>query len=377
MIRHFILCFFLIFRLIQTENECPFGFEFYSETAICYHLSDDLYDFNGAIGYCQRMGGRLVSLIQGEKDGIANLTSHLFVQPWIASKRNTTTGIFYNIDGSVFIPGEWTTGEPSTSNGDCVTFKGVGPIYGLQTTQCYQQQFAFCKIVPNLCNGGIQNGTFGSIQSPQYPNQYYNKLMCLYYLYAPEGFSINIFFPKINTEKYYDYVEIYEKNSTLYPDRIVGLTGNITNYEYRSNGSFLLIVFRTNYVITDTGFFAAWNVERIQPPIISNSTTNGELTSPNYPNEYDTFDNQIYYIQVLEGERISLEIDDFVTQETFDFLEIFEGFNQTISKSIATLSGNSISPWNWLSSSNEVSLKFVSDGSYQYKGWHLKWNMVK
>ncbi|EGT39265.1 hypothetical protein CAEBREN_28916 [Caenorhabditis brenneri] len=309
MIRQIILSFFL-FSSVLTDNECPYGYRFYPETAICYHLSEDLYDFDGSVSYY------------------------------------------------------------------CVTFKGVGSSVGIQTSQCYQQQYAFCKIVPNLCNGGIQNGSFGSIQSPQYPQQYYNKLMCLYYIYAPEGFSINIYFPQINTERYYDFVEIYEKNSTLYPDRIVGLSGNISDYEYRSNGSFLLVVFRTNYVITDIGFYAAWNVERIQPPIVSNATTSGELTSPNYPNDYDTFDNQIYYIEVIEGARINMTIDDFLTQETFDFLEIFDSMNQTASKRIARLSGNSVAPWNWLSTSNVVSLKFVSDGSYQYKGWHLMWNMV-
>lgn len=371
-----LIVFLLASPIVLAENECPYGYRFYPETAICYHLSEDLYDFNGAVSYCQMNGGRLVSLIQGERAGIANLTSHLLVQPWIASKRNTTTGVFYNIDGSVFIPGQWTSGEPSTTNGDCVTFRGVGSSIGLQTSQCYQQQYAFCKIVPNLCNGGIQNGTFGSIQSPQYPNQYYNKLMCLCYLYAPDGFSINIYFPQINTENNYDFVEIYEKNSTLYPDRIIGLSGNISDFVYQSNGSFLLIVFRTNYVITDTGFYATWNVQRLQPPIVSNTTASGELTSPNYPNEYDIFDKQLYYIEVIDGSKINISIDDFVTQETFDYLEIYDNFNQTACKPIARLTGNSVSPWNWLSSSNTISLKFVSDGSYQYKGWHLKWNIV-
>ncbi|PIC28723.1 hypothetical protein B9Z55_020545 [Caenorhabditis nigoni] len=328
--------FLLFLSAISPDNECPYRYRFYADTAICYHLSDDLYDFDGAVRYCEGTGGKLVSLIQGERAGIAS--------------------------------------EPNPTNGDCVTFKGVASNFGLQTTQCYQQQYAFCKIVPDLCNGGIQNGTFGSIQSPQYPNQYYNKLMCLYYIYAPQGFRVNIYFPQIQTEKNYDFVEIYEKNSTLYPDRIVGLSGNLTDYTYQSNGSFLLVVFRTNYVITDIGFYATWNVERIQPLIISNTTNSGELTSPNYPEDYDTFDKQLYYIQVAEGGRINVTIDDFLTQETFDYLDIFDSFNQ--SSKVVRLSGNSVAPWSWFSTSNVVSLKFVSDGSYQYKGWHLTWNMI-
>ncbi|CAP25279.2 Protein CBG04609 [Caenorhabditis briggsae] len=370
----FLILFLLLFSAISPDNECPYRYKFYANTAICYHLSDDFYDFNGAVRYCESTGGKLVSLIQGERAGIANLTSHLLVQPWVASKRNTTTGIFYNLDHSVFISEQWAQGEPNPANGDCVTFKGVSSNFGLQTTQCYQQQYAFCKIVPDLCNGGIQNGTFGSIQSPQYPNQYYNKLMCLYYIYAPQGFRVNIYFPQIQTEKNYDFIEIYEKNSTLYPDRIVGLSGNITDYTYQSNSSFLLVGFRTNYVFTDIGFHATWNVERIQPPIISNTTNYGELTSPNYPEDYDTFDKQLYYIQVVEGGRINVTIDDFFTQETFDYLDIFDSSNQ--SSKVVRLSGNSVAPWSWLSTSSVVLLKFVSDGSYQYRGWHLTWNMI-
>ncbi|CAI2353401.1 unnamed protein product [Caenorhabditis sp. 36 PRJEB53466] len=367
----------ILFSPISTDNECPYQYKFYAETAICYHLSEMLYDFDGAVNYCQNNGGKLVSLIQGERQGVANLTAHLAFQPWIASRRNTTNGVFYNLDKSVFIPGQWTAGEPTTTNGNCVTFKGVGASVGLQTTQCYQQQYAFCKIVPNLCNGGVQNGTFGSIQSPQYPDQYYNKLLCYHYLYAPDGFSVNIYFPQINTERYYDFVELYEGNSTAKGDQIVSLTGNLTDLEYSSKGSLLLVVFRTNYVITDTGFYGTWNVQRIQPPIVANGTSSGELSSPNYPSDYNTFDKQLYYIEVVAGAQINVIIDDFVTQETFDYLEIYSTLNQTSATPVARFSGNSVAPWNWLSPSNVVSLKFVSDGSYQYKGWHLGWNMVE
>ncbi|ULT91311.1 hypothetical protein L3Y34_009123 [Caenorhabditis briggsae] len=302
----FLILFLLLFSAISPDNECPYRYKFYANTAICYHLSDDFYDFNGAVRYCESTGGKLVSLIQGERAGIANLTSHLLVQPWVASKRNTTTGIFYNLDHSVFISDQWAQGEPNPANGDCVTFKGVSSNFGLQTTQCYQQQYAFCKIVPDLCNGGIQ------------------------------------------------HLDQFNRHSTQINTITMG--------------------FRTNYVFTDIGFHATWNVERIQPPIISNTTNYGELTSPNYPEDYDTFDKQLFYIQVVEGGRINVTIDDFFTQETFDYLDIFDSSNQ--SSKVVRLSGNSVAPWSWLSTSSVVLLKFVSDGSYQYRGWHLTWNMI-
>uniref|UniRef100_A0A8R1HKC9 C-type lectin domain-containing protein n=1 Tax=Caenorhabditis japonica TaxID=281687 RepID=A0A8R1HKC9_CAEJA len=315
-----------LFAVVSADNECPYGYKFYPETAICYHVSEQLFDFDGAVNYCENTDGKLVSLIQGERQGVTNLTSHLFVQPWIASRRNLTTRVWYNIDGSVFITGQWASGEPTITNGNCATFRGKAETSGLQATQCYQQQYAFCKIVPNLCNGGVQNGSFGSIQSPQYPDH---------------------------------------------------LTGNLTEQEFSSKGSLLLVVFRTNYVITDTGFYATWNVQRIQPPIVANETTSGELHSPNYPSNYNTFDKQLYYIQVKTGARINVTIDDFSTQPTFDFLEIYSSWNQTFTKPVTRISGNLTTPWTWLSPGNEVSLKFVSDGSQEYRGWHMLWSMVE
>lgn len=65
-----ILAFLALLPAVLTDGECPYRNTFYPETAICYHLSDDFYDFDGAVSYCQAIGGKLVSLIQEERAGI-------------------------------------------------------------------------------------------------------------------------------------------------------------------------------------------------------------------------------------------------------------------------------------------------------------------
>ncbi|EGT56384.1 CBN-CLEC-57 protein [Caenorhabditis brenneri] len=141
------------------------------------------------------------------------MTNTNVLQPWIGARRNTTTNKFYNIDGSYLTTLAWTTNEPS-ANGDCVTLKGAAPS-GLQVTQCYQMQPAFCKQTPALCNSAVLGGPTtwsGTFQSPGYPTQYYNNLDCRYLINAPNNTYITIDFYPFVIEEWYDSVELFEES---------------------------------------------------------------------------------------------------------------------------------------------------------------------
>ncbi|EGT38859.1 hypothetical protein CAEBREN_03103 [Caenorhabditis brenneri] len=376
MIRLPIFLFFAGLIGLTVGAECPLGWTFNPVSSECYLISTRLFTFDESVQYCNSIGGKSVSIgSYSEKDAIVAFTNSTLLQPWIGSRRNTTTTKFYNLNGSYFYTLMWTTNEPSV-NGDCVTFKGATPS-GLQVTQCYQLQPAFCKQTPALCNSAVIGGSTtwsGTFQSPGYPTQYYNNLDCRYLIIAPNNTYITIEFYPYVVEEWYDYVDLYEGNSTSFADHIAEVSSTGWARGYESEGNVMNVRFKTNYAITDKGWLATWKAKK-DMPVISQSGTNGTMVSPNYPNNYDSNDEQKYQISVGFGAQVNLTIDDFRTESRFDYLNIYNSSTQSNSTLVATLSGASVAPFNYISPKSYMSMKFVSDGSLQYKGWHAYWSI--
>ena len=56
--------------------------------------------------------------------------------------------------------------------------------------------------------------------------------------------------------------------------------------------------------------------------VILNATVGGNITSPNYPNNYDNGHRCFWHVRSDEGTVIRLDILDFYTEEGFDFLNV-------------------------------------------------------
>ncbi|CAB01148.2 C-type LECtin [Caenorhabditis elegans] len=369
---------FLLFSIIglSAASECPSGWIFNPSTTECYYFSTKLYTFDESVQFCSSIGGKSVSIdTYAERDALVAMTNTTMLQPWLGSRRNTTNNQFYNIDHSYFYSFMWTKNEPSV-NGDCVTFKGATP-FGLQVTQCYQFQPAFCKQTPALCNGGVFGGSdkwTGTIQSPGYPVQYYNNLNCNYLIISPNNTFITILFSPFLVEEWYDLVDVFDGNSTNYVDHI----GQVSSYNlargFESSTNMMTVRFKTNYDITDKGWLATWKAKK-DMPVISQSGSNGTMVSPNYPLTYDSYDEQVYQISVAWGMQVNLTIDVFRTENKYDYLNIYNSTTQSNSTLVTTLSGQSVAPFNYISPRSYMSMKFVSDGSLQYTGWHAFWSI--
>ncbi|ETN84356.1 CUB domain protein [Necator americanus] len=139
------------------------------------------------------------------------MTSNQRLPPWVAASRTSSGNWKWNTGVSVSST-YWATNEPSLY-GDCATLRSNG----MSACPCYNQQPAMCKLKPPLCNGGKFGGAnirFGTFNSPGYPDQYYNGLDCYYQIEGPASTYITIDFDPYLVEDYFDYVEIYEGNTT-------------------------------------------------------------------------------------------------------------------------------------------------------------------
>ncbi|CAL2045974.1 unnamed protein product [Caenorhabditis brenneri] len=359
------------------NNHCPSGWTFSTNTSFCYIQSPQYLTYAEADPFCQSIGGSQVFVFTArELTWLTDFTKASFALPWLATTRNVTSGLWYNSDKTTPTSSWWTTGEPS-ANGDCATFKGTGQS-GLKATPCYSIQPALCRQMPALCptttNYGGSSTRSGTIQSPGYPVQYYNNLNCLYSITSPVNTYITLLFSPYLLEDFFDYIDVYDGPNSSYP--YLGTTDEwwYTRDSFESSSNSVSFIFHTDSIITDKGWLLTWNAKSNTPPI-SQSGQNGSFTSPNYPNNYDPYTEQLYYITAPIGFQVNVTIPDFNTEMNYDVLEVYNSSYVSSYNLVANLTGSAVAPWNWLSPSRYVTMRFKSDPIVQKKGFYVVWTI--
>ena len=104
--------------------------------------------------------------------------------------------------------------------------------------------------------------------------------------------------------------------------------------------------------------------------------TTGEVTSPNYPNNYPNFLEKTETIQVEQGLILLLQFTAFNIEShstcSYDHLTITDGDGTTLmEKSCGTTIPDDIT-----STSNIVKLVFSTDSGYTMPGWSVSWSAV-
>lgn len=104
----------------------------------------------------------------------------------------------------------------------------------------------------------------------------------------------------------------------------------------------------------------------------------GVIKSPDYPNYYPSNRNCIWIIETQNKYQIELKIIQFQVEDhnycSYDYLEIRNGGYDT-SPLIGKFCGDQI-PRQIMSFTNQIYLKFVSDGSRGDKGFEIEWDSM-
>ncbi|XP_072048292.1 uncharacterized protein [Amphiura filiformis] len=104
----------------------------------------------------------------------------------------------------------------------------------------------------------------------------------------------------------------------------------------------------------------------------------GNITSINYPNDYNSNANDSWLITAEEGERITIAFTDFALQSsthcTDDAVSVYDG-NTTSDSLMEKMCGSSPEPC-ITSSSNNLLITFYSDDSSEDKGFYLNYNLI-
>ena len=95
-----------------------------------------------------------------------------------------------------------------------------------------------------------------------------------------------------------------------------------------------------------------------------------EITSPNYPQNYDSNEDCTWTIRANSGKGIKLQFLDFDTETDHDYLRIYDR-STNIDQIGNQLSGSSL-PGTVVSSGSQLHLTWNSDSITQRKGYKIK-----
>jgi hypothetical protein len=193
---------------------------------------------------------------------------------------------------------------------------------------------------------------------------------------ATAGNAIQLSFNSFNTENGWDYLYVYDGNSTAAP-----LVGSFTGTAIPANiissaadGS-LTLVFTSDGSVNRPGFDAT--ISCIPPPSVPQSGSNSYTLcsgniydnggpSANYANNSNGT-TTIY--PATAGSAIQLSFNSFNTENGWDYLDVYNG-NSTAAPLVGSFTGTAI-PANIISSAADGSLTlvFTSDGSVNRPGF--------
>ncbi|PAV87352.1 hypothetical protein WR25_08096 [Diploscapter pachys] len=228
------------------------------------------------------------------------------------------------------------------------------------------------------CNGGMLGGpsTFnGTLFSPNFPNAYFNNIDCRYQINAPAGHYIGLSFDPFFLQDKNDFVSVYDGPEIDEAKLIQKFNATSPTTQCQGPSNQMTLWFHTDHANVDIGWYAKWVAKRVLSPI-NQSGPSGVLTSPNYPNHYDSFTNQLYTVKVNPRSRVRARVVDFDTEENYDNLLIYEGMVQEPQFLVANLSGTRGVKWDHTFAGDSFSMKFISDRADQRKGWRMSWTQV-
>uniref|UniRef100_A0A2C9KDX1 CUB domain-containing protein n=1 Tax=Biomphalaria glabrata TaxID=6526 RepID=A0A2C9KDX1_BIOGL len=229
------------------------------------------------------------------------------------------------------------------------------------------------------CNNRL-NGTFGAIESPNFPNPYPHEIDCLWTIDVPLGNKINSHFglfkleDKHNGVCNYDYVEVRVRGTNLTNNKFCGEDAPVNNF--LSNANTLAVQFHSDSSLSHLGFKLEWIIEGCGETFNLNT---GIITSPNYPRSYNNSQTCIWDITVSEGNVVNLTLTDFdvETHSNCYFDGLFVYSEDISEEPIVTLCHTQNSTQSVTSESNHMIVLFKSDSSVVGRGFNAIFNAVQ
>ncbi|KHJ46556.1 CUB domain protein, partial [Trichuris suis] len=208
-----------------------------------------------------------------------------------------------------------------------------------------------------------------AIQSPNYPSPYPPNLNCFWFITHPRNFSITFQIMSIDIEEHencaYDFLDI-DGGGDFCGNSLPNGTMTVKSdrdalVRFSSDAAVAGSGFLLHYWLSCGSLFDVNDVEQI-------------LTSPSFPSAYPNGANCSWNIFAKAGRTIEVVFSTFQLQDsincTKDYLEIFNGDSMD-GPSLGRFCGSSFAQSPIRSTSSEMIIQFVSDGSISATGFSL------
>ncbi|CAL1601098.1 unnamed protein product [Knipowitschia caucasica] len=226
------------------------------------------------------------------------------------------------------------------------------------------------------CGGPKDLRDTGSLSSMGFPGSYSNKADCQWNIRVPDGKLVHLHFHNFSLEEsegcLSDKVSITDQLGSLGTH-----CSHVAPHDLVSFGNTLHLSFSSNGKIVDTGFFATYKaVDPSQAPCGGSfSSEQGELKSPNWPNDYAGQSVCTWTVKNPSATRFHVAFTHFELQAVnvlgncVDYVEIFNGATMT---SLGRFCGFS-PPKAITVTANSVLIRFVSNGVNHQSGFRGYW----
>ncbi|XP_019741112.1 bone morphogenetic protein 1a [Hippocampus comes] len=219
------------------------------------------------------------------------------------------------------------------------------------------------------CGDSLQDSS-GNFSSPGFPNGYSAYMHCIWRISVTPGEKIILNFTSMDLYRshlcWYDHVEIrdgYWRKAPLHGR----FCGDKLPEPIISTDSRLWIEFRSSSNWVGKGFSAVY--EAICGGEVKKDS--GQIQSPNYPDDYRPNKACVWKVTVAQGYHVGLTFQSFEIERhdscAYDYLEVRDG-NSENSPLLGRFCGYD-KPDDIKTSSNQLWMKFVSDGSVNKAGF--------
>ncbi|XP_070577710.1 polycystin-1-like protein 2 [Ptychodera flava] len=213
-----------------------------------------------------------------------------------------------------------------------------------------------------------------NVTSPTFPNLYENGENCFWFVTAPEGSHVTMYFLDFESSAG-DFVRVGDGHNPSPSSTVFTHSGVDTlPHDWTSEGNRFWMNWKTS---TSSQRRTGWRlvVEGLRCGgryYIDDVKGYEDLETPNYPNKYDNFLLCVWLVTTSAGNYLTTHFHTFDTEHRRDVVLIGTGHDPTNTTSMVIVASGGKPPDDWLSPTDKIWVRFRTNPAVVARGFSLR-----